>query len=234
MWGIPLCSPSGAKLDLSVIQNKIKSIQANLENVLQIKINPQIITENQDFVRDEFRRWGFIRCSYFIQNVLSLKGFFSNQQTASYPIEWCSTHKTNIEQNLWRNLHIVPASSNQTSNFTSAFVGISFFAINSNSGVPNYWEISYLTGFKTIPQELLDYVGKGAASQTLAIVGDVLKGIGVSSTSLSFDGLSQSQSLTQSGGSSLFGARIKQYSQEMKDDLEILKSKYRGFIFTTC
>lgn len=234
LFGIPLCTPNGRGVDLSIFISKINAAQKKLENSLGIKFNPTFIKERRDFIKDNFGQWGFLRCTYPIREVKALEGYYSHAKIAQYPIDWCSLHETNQEGNHYRNLHIVPASTNSAANFTAIFIGINFFAISGNGGVPNYWNVEYYTGFKKIPEDLLDYIGKESAIQSLAIVGDILKGIGVASTSISFDGLSQSQSLTQSGASSLFGARIKQYQAENKDDYKNLEGTYKGLNFEVC
>ena len=234
LWGIPLCSPNGGSIGLSALVSKINAAQVKLENALGIKFNPTLIDERRDFIKDNFSQWGFLRCTYPLREVKSLEGFYSDSKIAQYPIEWCSLHKTNQEGNHYRNLHIVPASTNSAANFTAIFIGINFFAISGNGGVPNYWNVQYYTGFRKIPQDLLDYVGKEAAIQSLGILGDVLKGIGVSSSSISFDGLSQSSSYTQSGSAGLFGARIKQYQTENKDDYKNIEGTYKGLTFQVC
>ena len=74
---------------------------------------------------------------------------------------------------------------------------------------------------------------KWASIKALASVGDGLLA-GFSSSSISLDGLSESFSSTQSATSAYFGARIKQYQDEIKEWLKTNRYKFSniplGFI----
>ena len=90
-----------------------------------------------------------------------------------------------------------------------------------------FYSIDYDAGFETsddIPQDLREIIAKQAAVNLLNIIGDGLMS-GFSSSSLSMDGLSESFSSTQSATSAYFGARIKEY----KDDISnyIKQNKYK-------
>lgn len=90
-----------------------------------------------------------------------------------------------------------------------------------------YYAIDYDVGYETsddIPTDLRQIIAKYAAVSLLNIIGDGLMS-GFSSSSLSMDGISESFSSTQSATSAYFGARIKEY----KDDIEkyIKQNKYK-------
>ena len=90
-----------------------------------------------------------------------------------------------------------------------------------------FYLIDYDAGFETsddIPKDLREIIAKQAAVSLLNIIGDGLMS-GFSSSSLSMDGLSESFSSTQSATSAYFGARIKEY----KDDISsyIKQNKYK-------
>lgn len=93
---------------------------------------------------------------------------------------------------------------------------------------PNmFYQIDYDAGYETsdeVPSDLRQIIGKQCAISLLNIIGDGLMS-GFSSSSLSMDGLSESFSSTQSATSAYFGARIKEY----KDDIEayIKENKFK-------
>ena len=98
--------------------------------------------------------------------------------------------------------------------------------------IPNYWRPRYITGWDKIPADLFDFVAKAAAINVLAVIGDVLCGSGITSISISLDGVSQNTPLTRSGQGGLFAGRIKTYIDDMNERLlPVLKSKYRGISF---
>ena len=87
---------------------------------------------------------------------------------------------------------------------------------------PNAFEVDYTTGYENsdyLPEDLREVIAKYATIKALASIGDGLLA-GFSSQSVSLDGLSESFSSTQSATSAYFGARIKQYQDEVKDWLQ--------------
>ena len=87
---------------------------------------------------------------------------------------------------------------------------------------PGGLEFDYTTGYETaefVEEGLREAIGKWACIKCLASIGDGLLA-GFSSQSVSLDGLSESFSSTQSATSAYFGARIKQY----QDDLKVWKA----------
>ena len=90
---------------------------------------------------------------------------------------------------------------------------------NQSIGAHLFYSIDYDAGFETsddVPEDLREIVAKQASVHLLNIIGDGLMS-GFSSSSLSMDGLSESFSSTQSATSAYFGARIKEY----KDDIDL-------------
>jgi hypothetical protein len=95
---------------------------------------------------------------------------------------------------------------------------------------PQGFEFDYTTGYPTsdyVDAGLREIIAKWAACKTLSAVGDGMY-VGVASSSISLDSLSESVSLTQSASSTLFGARVKQYTQEIDAWLKHNKAKYAG------
>lgn len=90
---------------------------------------------------------------------------------------------------------------------------------NQTIGAHLFYSVDYDAGFETsddVPEDLREIVAKQAAVHLLNVIGDGLMS-GFSSSSLSIDGLSESFSSTQSATSAYFGARIKEY----KDDIDL-------------
>ena len=93
-----------------------------------------------------------------------------------------------------------------------------------------FYAVDYDAGFETsddIPDDLRQIIGESIAMAILNIIGDGLMS-GLSSTSLSMDGVSESYSSTMSATSAYFGARLVEYRKDV--DAYIEKNKYRfGF-----
>jgi hypothetical protein len=93
---------------------------------------------------------------------------------------------------------------------------------------PQAFQIDYETGFENaaaIPSDLREVIGKWSAIKLLNFVGDGLLP-GFSSQSLSLDGLSESFSSTQSPTNTYFGARIRDYQEDVKNWLQRNRFKY--------
>lgn len=93
---------------------------------------------------------------------------------------------------------------------------------------PGGFEFDYTTGYVSsdfVPEGLRSVIGKYATIKALSVIGDGLLA-GFSSQSVSLDGLSESFSSTQSATSAYFGARIKEYSDEITDWLKVNRYKF--------
>lgn len=93
-----------------------------------------------------------------------------------------------------------------------------------------FYEIDYEAGYETaldVPADLREVVGKHAAVSMLNVIGDGLMS-GFSSSSLSMDGMSESFSSTQSATSAYFGARIKEYKDDIANYIKNNKRKFNN------
>ena len=98
-----------------------------------------------------------------------------------------------------------------------------------------FYAIDYDAGYETsddVPADLRQIIAKKAAVDLLNIIGDGLMS-GFSSSSLSMDGLSESFSSTQSATSAYFGARIKEYKDDIDNYVKATKAKFGAFIVSS-
>lgn len=242
LFGIPLCNSDGRELDNEFLRQKILNAQEYVENLLYIKLTEQIIYETSDFNRTEWNKWGYVKVGYPVRVPLSLVGQYNQIKQIDYPANWLSSRKDesslsgSSDANYFRQIHLI--ASGTTGNAQRKGVtynGSTPFALWLGLGhIPNYWHTAYITGFNRVPRELIDTVGKLAAIQVLTQLGDTYMGIGTNNYSVSLDGLSQSISLLKSGEYGVFGARIKQFGNDLYGDngdggfMASLKAKYKG------
>jgi hypothetical protein len=135
----------------------------------------------------------------------------------------------------------------------------------NSRNIPNYWNIEYVTGWHNPPEELLNAVGMLTAINVLQIISDALMagtarmvqdsngrtvlqtngamfggiGLGMSSKSISLDGLSQSVSSFANGQTGIWGARLKQYQDQMNSVqpgslMNRLIDQYGQFVLAVC
>jgi len=235
LFGIPLCSEDGKRISNSTIKSHIDAAQKKIENLFNIKINKRVIEESRDFVREEFQSWGHIKTMYPIVYISDLKGYVNDVCQINYPKEWLSIKRTNDDE-VFRNVYLIP-NTGSTSGATMTQNSMIYNGLSPHMNwfgkkfIPNYWRTKYITGWDEVPEDLLNTIGKLAAINVLNVLGDIIYGVGISSISISLDGVSQTTPLTRSGNSSLFGSRIKQYTEEINKDFPDLRSIYRGITF---
>jgi len=235
LYGISLCNKDGTIISSEAIKQKILSAGNYVSHFLELQFSRKFISESTDFIRSDYQSWGYMSCSFPVVSPISLKGFVGTVKQIEYPIEWCSKSSRQYEEQLFRKLHIVPAGNTTTSVPASViFSGITpHLGFLGYDSIPNYWQVSYTTGFSKVPPDIIDFIGKLAAIEVLAILGDIVIGAGISNFSLGLDGLSQSISSTKSGGGAYAG-RIKQYTDELVIRSKYLRDYYKGLTFGCC
>lgn len=235
-YGINLADRNNNKIPSSTIEQFILAAQEETEKWLGIKLQKQIITENKDWYRSDWQNWGYIRTTYPVVEPLSLDGLVGDIRQIQYPKEWLSARKTSDGELYHRHIYLVPSHNTSTTGINSVvYNGVTpHLGFMGNSTIPNYWELSYVTGFCKTPSDLLSFIGMLASIQVFYLMGDLILGTpGISSQSISIDGLSQSVS---SQGS--YKARIDGYlslingnsnQQGLRDRIY---NYYKGFSMT--
>jgi hypothetical protein len=223
MHGLPMVDPEGRAYPVQMVKDIIREATSQVENFLFIKIVPQTVEEVQDFIEEEWRSWGFVKAHYNISSLIEVQGYIGVQKVLDLNIQnWTFKGRT---------IAFVPGATV----LGNVVVGAGGNIILVRSGVriiPNFWHLKYTTGIVTLPFDILNVIGKLAAIQMLAIMGDILLRIGVTNESLSIDGLSQSFGTTKSGTTGAYGARIQQYTNDlMQREIAQVKDAYRGITF---
>lgn len=230
--GIPLKTPNGDTIRVEQIKSFIKAAQTQLEDRFDLKLVKQEITESLPFIRRDFQSWGYIEVSYPVNKPTKLYGYLNDVMQIAYPPQWLSAKTSGDAKGYQSRMYIVPGNNAPTSN-SVVFAGIipNLGLVGFNM-IPDYWRVSYITGFDKVPQNITQVIGKLASIPMFAILGDVLFGLGLSSKSISIDGLSQSLSSPVSGGNSLFTARVKELTRQLEFEMKILDGVYKDYNFT--
>lgn len=237
LYGIDL-NMYGKVLDDSVFDFWIAAATQQVEDYLNVKIRKQIFTEKKDFHGDDWRQWGYINTMYPVVLPLALTGFLGSVQQIKYPRQWISSSKTSDGRWYQRRINLVANTGSNHSEVFAASGLIPNLGPGTYGNIPDYWNLSYVTGFDKIPADILAVIGKLSAIQILAVASDGMMpgGPGVASNSISLDGLSQSISSVASGQNGIFGARIKQYGSDLFGDrdqlgeLKRLRGVYQGVV----
>jgi hypothetical protein len=148
----------------------------------------------------------------------------SDATVIEFPTEWIQLRADAGQVN------IVPTSGTLSQVLLTA--GGSFLPLvaSGRDFVPNILEVDFTAGFAEgeVPQDLRDVIGKMSAFAPLNVAGDLIVGAGIASKTISIDGLSQSINTTSSATNAGYGARLVQYSKEIKEVLPMLTRYYKG------
>lgn len=227
LFGVPVKDRNGVSISNDTLNFYIKSSQEQLEQYLDLKFKKQIYTETLTFTAEDYYNWSYLRTSFPIVCPILLEGFLNTTKQVEYPKDWLVAKKSNDGVLYHRNLYIVPAGNatalTQAQLFTGMLPNLSYLGL---ARIPQYWTVTYSTGWDKVPTNLIDIVGKLAAINIFRISGDLIISPGISSMSLGIDGLSQSMS------AKAYDNRIKSMLDELTQKLlPQAKDYYKGYIF---
>jgi len=226
LFGVDLRDDDGNEMPESMHEFYIRSATTWMEDELATYFRPVTITnEAHDFHYNDYIQYNFLRL--FCRPARRLTSL-----SLEFPV---SLHKLEFDPAWFRlesstgYVSVIP-SQGSISKFIIGAGGTFLPALHAHSHLPFVFRADYEAGYNIadIPIDILEVVGMKASLGALNIAGDLIAGAGIATKSISLDGLSQSIGTTSSATNAGYGARIIQYSKEIKDRLEILKGKYRG------
>lgn len=226
LFGLDLTDDSGTPYPDSMFEHYIKSAVASLEKKLDIHILPiTILEEFHDYIREEFLEFMYLHLDEY--PVISVE-----EMTLKFPSDsTIMTVDLNDLQLIKKSgqLQVVPSlNSNYSFVFSNSALAVMPYIRSNTRSIPNLFRISYTAGLDPVPEDIKDLVGKIASFGPLNIAGDLLGGAGIASQSLSIDGLSQTFNTTSSATNAGYGARLLQYSREIKEVVPELRRYYKG------
>jgi len=233
IYSIPTNAKDGTDLSLDAVRFQIEAAQKEIEDYLQIKFNNFLQTETLSYYsKDYYGKFPYFQTKYPVKKCYSLIGLLGAAEQIIYPVQWFKSHK-DADGDFGKQFSLVPTGygTGVQGNADVIITGIlRDIGLRSYGQIPDYWDTQYSTGYdyNNAPQVLVNLVGKLAAIGVLTILGNMLNGMGVSSSSLSIDGLSQSISTPRSANSHLFSGVTNQYTKEVVETLKRIKFKYSG------
>ena len=225
LFGLDLTDDDGNEMPDSVHEHYIRSAFSWMETKLDIKIVPTIIIdERHDYIREDFVEWIKLKTDHVpVQQIdrveLVLPG---DQKVINFLPESIQLFPEAGQ------INVVPGTGQVAQIFlTQGGLWFPWIARFQRS-VPLVFQIDYVAGFEVgkVPQILVDAIGKYAAFGPLNIAGDLLGGAGIASQSISLDGLSTSFNTTSSSTSAGYGARLIQYTKELKEVIPQLRRSF--------
>lgn len=232
-YGINIVAKGAGVLKDETFISTIKFAQAEVENLLGIKLFKTFLSEDKSYYLDDYKNWTFIKTSYPVMSPYALEGKIGSQKQINFPKEWLSS-KMSSSEDYHRRINLVPNQNGDASAIGIIYRGgLPYWGLTSYDNIPQYWTVQYMTGFNKIPQDLVAFISKLATINIFHIGGDLILGAGIASFSLGIDGLSQSISTTSSATNAGYGSRILGYIEDMKRSLPYLVSKYKGINLMT-
>ena len=235
LFGLDLTDDAGRELPDTVYEWYIQSAVALAERKLDIPIRTQVFdeaaidggtAERQDFVVQDYYKYLWLQLNHYpVISVTEVKMVLPNSSTvATFDAEQLHVDKASGQ------LMVIPDMN------TTAMLGATGAWLPLINGwvdfVPDVFQIKYTAGFENgVPFDIKSLAGKMASIGPLAILGDLIIGAGIAGQEFSMDGLMQSVNSTASATNSGFGARIRQYTREIKDETRELRRYYKGIKF---
>ena len=176
-----------------------------------------------DFNPDTWQNFGFLQLRHYPVIKEPSRAFLQGP-TESSILDLLRDNWVRVEKDFGQ-LHFFPKNQMMYGPLLGAYGTVLLWQIKR---YPQGFLIDYESGYYNsdkVPADLREVIGKWTAVKMLNFVGDgILPGF--SSQSVSLDGLSEAFSSTQSPTNTYFGARIREYSEEVKDWLARNKYKY--------
>jgi len=238
-FGTPPKDKNGNQIPDDTIDFYIQSAQKELADYLSIKLQPTYISENRDYLYDDWIKWGYIPTTYPVVTPLALGGYVNTALQIIYPPEWLKAKTQSPDKDLFhRSISLVPFGGASAATVTGgALYSISpYMGYWGSQHMPNYWLLEYITGDSKINPDILRAIGMMAALNLFIILQDSLFGAGVSNKSVGIDGLSQSVGINAKGA---YANRIAELKNSLDDGkgnglLHRLKMRYLGIQFNVC
>jgi hypothetical protein len=235
----------GDDLSDEAIQTFINNAISLLEHDLDIAIQPRRKVEFKDYYLNDYTDWGFmslnntpvielesLRIVYLKQDDLANPGEEKFETVMEIPKSWI---RLDPDAGMIRMLPNNKFPGRLAVGSTGAFYPELF---NRHANVPHLWEVTYTHGFKAgcVPSLVNAAIGLLASIFVMNILGDLIIGAGISGTSLTLDGLSQSIQTTASAENHGFSAKVKDYARQLYGDrtigstgiIEALRRYYKG------
>lgn len=244
LLGINIVDPiTGKPLADRFYKNALMSAVAQVEKELDIKILPRLVTETHDYYASDYNSYNFIQTRQ--RPVLQVEEFTLQmplQADIPYPAGWWKVNSMQGAISILPTPGLLTGLSNPTN-----FIGLALFdQFNSRyaqgqqapNTVPQLFKVNYVAGMLPPAREGVEeeweigtdltYVIDKIAQRDLFLVYSRVggNGVGIQSTSLSYDGLSETKSTTASAKYGLLSADIETLNDQIKEAMAILKGKY--------
>jgi hypothetical protein len=194
LTGLVFTGADNQEVPPSFFDEKLADAIARLETLTGIDVLERTVTgEVHDYHSTDYQMFAFMQLFRIpAQRVTAVRATYPTGQTVQvYPTEWV---QLTVEHG---QLHLVPTAGSLAQVMLGQGGGGADylpFVFNGLSFLPGLWQVDYVSGFapNAIPREVAAVICKLAAVEVLTVMSDLVGPLGVASSSLGVDGLSQS------------------------------------------
>jgi hypothetical protein len=228
LFGLDLTDDNGNPMPDDLFIHYIRTAVSRLEHELDLSVAPKVLQDVNrfDFIRPEYYKYIWIGLEeYPIISVDAVRLVLpTEQQVINFDPSWFQLDKESGQ------LMIIPGNGQLSTVVLGQSGAWLPLVYGWDDFIPDVFRVDYVVGFEKgkIPHMIKDVIGKWASMGPLNLAGDLISGAGIASKSISMDGLSQSVATTSSATNAGFGARLIQYTKEIKETLPLLRRYYKG------
>lgn len=210
LTGFLFTGKDGQELPPAFFEEKLANSIARFEDITHIDVLQRTVCgERHDYHTNDYLNYAFLqlfRCP--ATSVSEVRAIYPTGVTVQiYPSEWV---RLQVEHS---QMHLVPTSGTLAQVLLGGGNGYMPFIFAGLSYLPQLWEVDYVSGFaeNAVPRDIVSVICKLAAIEVLTVMSDLIGPLGIASSSLGIDGMSQSISRQLPA----FKARIDMYKSDL-------------------
>lgn len=209
LHGINLVNRDGITFPDTALQFYIDAAITMLEDDMEIYVNPVSLEEDRDYVINDYINWSFIELDN--NPVISLDKFeirfLKNEAYVEFPAEWIRLDSATGVIRVAATMGTIQSWIVTSFSFLPRLVARTY-------DFPHFFHLEYTAGFEQdkVPKSVNMAIGLISSIYILSVLGNLILAPGISSESISLDGLSQSTS-KEGGGKGPFGSTIDMYKE---------------------
>lgn len=191
LTGFDFAGNDGQVLAPSFFDEKMADAIARVEKITGVDILPrEIISEQHDYHTNDYLNYAYMQLYRMpVRSVTEVRASYPTGQVIQvFPSDWVRLY---VEHGQF---HLVPTSGSLAQVLLGGGNGYLPFIFAGLSYLPNLWQVDYTSGFDpdAIPRDIASVLCKIVAIEILTIMSDLVGPLGVASSSLGIDGMSQS------------------------------------------
>lgn len=208
--GFNFAGSDGQEQPPSFYEDKIANAITKLEAATSVDVLQREVTgEKHDYYTNDYLNYAFVRLFRTpAQSVSQVRAVYPTGQVIQvFPSDWV---RLDVEAGQF---HLVPTSGSLAQVMLGGGNGYLPFIFAGLSYLPHLWEVDYVSGFAldAVPRDVVSAICKLASIEVLTLMSDLVGPLGVASSSLGIDGMSQSIARQLPA----FKARIDSYKTDL-------------------